>query len=71
MKEKTRKINFTDREKKIIEMLAAGYSDNEIATFLKVSIHTIRSILAQLFRKTYAVNRTQLVAVALRIKLID
>lgn len=71
MKEKTRKIEFTERELKTIEMLASGYNDPEIAKYFKISIHTIRSILTQLYRKTNTVNRTQLVAWAFRAKLVE
>lgn len=71
MKEKTRKIEFTERELKTIEMLASGYNDPEIAEHFKISIHTIRNILTQLYRKTNTVNRTQLVAWAFRAKLVD
>lgn len=71
MKEKTRKIEFTERELKTIEMLASGYNDPEIAEYFNISIHTIRSILTQLYRKTNTVNRTQLVAWAFRAKLVD
>jgi DNA-binding CsgD family transcriptional regulator len=71
MKEKTRKIEFTERELKTIEMLASGYNDPEIAEYFKISIHTIRNILTQLYRKTNTVNRTQLVAWAFRAKLVD
>ena len=71
MKEKTRKIEFTERELKTIELLASGYNDPEIAEYFKISIHTIRNILTQLYRKTNTVNRTQLVAWAFRAKLVD
>lgn len=71
MKEKTRKIEFTERELKTIEMLASGYNDPEIAEYFKISIHTIRNILTQLYRKTNTVNRTQLVAWAFRAKLVE
>lgn len=71
MKEKTRKIEFTERELKTIEMLASGYNDPEIAEYFKISIHTIRNILTQLYRKTNTVNRTHLVAWAFRAKLVE
>lgn len=71
MKEKTRKIEFSDREIKIIEMLISGYNDSEMATHLIISIHTVRAILERLFRKTNTVNRTQLVAWAFRAKLVE
>lgn len=70
MKEKTRKIEFTERELKTIEMLASGYNDPEIAENFKISIHTVRNILTQLYRKTNTVNRTQLVAWGFRSKLV-
>ena len=70
MKEKTRKIEFTERELKTIEMLASGYNDPEIAEYFKISIHTVRNILTQLYRKTNTVNRTQLVAWGFRAKLV-
>lgn len=70
MKEKTRKIEFSDREVRTIEMLISGYNDSEIAEDFKISIHTVRAILERLFRKTNTVNRTQLVAWAFRAKVV-
>lgn len=66
MKEKTRKTTITPKEKKIIELIALGYTDREIAAHLNSTYSSIRSIFGNLLIKTGTVNRPHLVSWAYR-----
>lgn len=61
MEEKKRKTTITPKEKKVIEFIAAGYTDNEIAEDVKLSYSSVRNIFGNLLIKTGAVNRPHLV----------
>ncbi len=66
MKEKTRKTSITPKEKKIIELIALGYTDREIADLLKTTYSSIRNVFNNLLIKTGTVNRPHLVSWAYR-----
>lgn len=66
MKEKQREIKITQREKKVIEYIAKGYTDKEIALFLNLTYFVIRNIFNNLLIKTGTVNRAHLVSFAYR-----
>ena len=66
MEEKKRKTTITPKEKKLIEFIAAGYTDKEIAMFLNTSYSMIRKIFGNLLIKTGTVNRPHLVSWAYR-----
>ncbi len=55
------KINFTKREKDVIELLKFGYSNPEIAERLYISQHSIKVYIANLLVKTNSKNRTNLI----------
>lgn len=61
---------LTKRECEIITWAADGKTSGEIATILSVSDHTINTHLHSAMRKMDCVNRTQLVATALRLNII-
>ena len=71
MKEKTRKTTITPKEKKIIELIALGYTDREIAAHLNSTYSSIRSIFGNLLIKTGTVNRPHLVSWAYKEKMFD
>lgn len=61
MKEKIREIKLTKREKDVIQLISYGYTDSEIAASSPHSIHAIRTLITNLYRKTSTVNRAHLV----------
>jgi DNA-binding NarL/FixJ family response regulator len=62
---------LTVRERDVLERLAEGWATEEIAEFLCVSPHTVRSRVKTLLRKLGARNREHAVAIALRNDVID
>lgn len=61
MEEKKRKTTITPKEKKVIEFIAAGYTDKEIAECLNSSYSAIRNIFGNLLIKTGTVDRKSVV----------
>jgi DNA-binding CsgD family transcriptional regulator len=59
------------RELECLKLTANGYTSEEIARLLKLSVHTANQYLTQSAQKLNAVNRTQAVAKALRLGLIE
>lgn len=59
------------RELECLKLTANGYTSEEIARILKLSVHTANQYLTQSAQKLNAVNRTQAVAKALRFGLIE
>lgn len=68
--EKARNI-LSARELEVVKWTAEGKTSFEIGGILGLSDHTINAYLANAIRKLDCVNRTQLVAKALRLKLIE
>jgi DNA-binding NarL/FixJ family response regulator len=62
IKEKKKKVELTEREFLILKFIAAGYSDLEIAQFLKLANSTLRRSIDVLYRKTDVCCRASLVA---------
>ena len=50
-------IKFNDIEKKIIEQLKYGHTNEEIGKILHMSRHTIKYYISSILNKTGAVNR--------------
>ncbi len=61
---------LTEREKSILEKLALGYSSDELAAQLYVSVHTVRYHLRNIYSKLGVNSRVQAVAIARRLDLI-
>jgi len=59
------------RELECLKLTANGHTSEEIARLLKLSVHTANQYLTQTAQKLNAVNRTQAVAKALRLGLIE
>ncbi len=57
---------FTDREREILEKLAQGFSSQELADQLYISVHTVRYHLRSIYSKLGANSRVQAVALARR-----
>lgn len=57
---------FTEREIEVLRVLAAGYSDEEIAEKLSVSVPTVRTHIAHMREKTGFRSKTELALNVLR-----
>jgi len=61
---------LTKRETDIIQYVAQGLNNNQIAEKMFISRHTIKAHLATAIKKLSAINRTNVVYKALKNKLI-
>lgn len=61
---------LTTRESEVLQWAANGKTSGEIGSILSISDHTVNSYMNAAMRKLDCVNRTQLVAKALRLHLI-
>ena len=57
---------LTDREREILNLVAAGHSNREIAQLLNISEHTVHNHRARLMEKLGVHNRLELLKYALR-----
>ena len=62
---------LTAREREILQLLADGYSNADVATKLFISQETVKSHVRHILAKLEAETRTQAVAIALREAMID
>jgi LuxR family maltose regulon positive regulatory protein len=62
---------LTMREKEILRLLVAGYSNSEIATELVVSLNTVKWHILHLYQKLGVKNRVQAVAQAQLLNLLE
>jgi DNA-binding NarL/FixJ family response regulator len=63
-------LGLTDRECQILDLLAAGHANKEIARVLDVSPNTVKTHIANLFQKLGAERRTQAIHKARELRLI-
>jgi DNA-binding NarL/FixJ family response regulator len=63
--------SLTPREREILEVLAEGLSDKEIAARFTVSIATVRTHVNAILAKTGARSRTQALILAVRHGLVE
>lgn len=63
-------LGITDREFEVLELLAGGRSNKEIAQKLAVSPNTVKTHVARLFEKLQASRRTQAILRARELGLI-
>lgn len=63
-------IGISSREYEVLELLAQGYSNQEIAEKLFVSLNTIKTHIANIFLKLDVKRRTQAVQRAKELSLI-
>jgi DNA-binding NarL/FixJ family response regulator len=54
------RVNFTDREKEVLELLVAGRSNREIGQALTIEERTVKAHVAKLMRKVGVQNRIAL-----------
>jgi DNA-binding NarL/FixJ family response regulator len=57
---------LSSREQELLKLLARGLANKEIAALLGLSLHTVKSYLADLFSKLKVTSRTEAVVVGLR-----
>jgi DNA-binding NarL/FixJ family response regulator len=55
-------MNLSDREREVIDGMAAGKPYKEIADQLGVSVHTVRSYIRRIYEKLHVRTRTEAVA---------
>ncbi len=63
-------LGLTEREVKVLELLAAGSANKEIARALDISPNTVKTHIANLFQKLEAQRRTQAIQKARELTLI-
>jgi len=63
-------LGLTDREFEVLERLAAGDANKEIARALDISPNTIKTHIANLFQKLEVERRTQAIQKARELRLI-
>ena len=64
-------LKLSDREREILALLADGKSNHVIADALSISADTVRTYIGRAMKKLEADTRTQAVATALRLGLIE
>lgn len=68
--DEVRRLNLSKRELEVLQLMAAGLSNQEIAERLFVSLNTIKTHSAQIFEKMEVKRRTQAVDMAKRLSII-
>lgn len=61
---------LTPREREVLQMLAGGLGNKEIAARMKISEHTAKFHVAQILGKLGASSRTEAVAIGMRVGLV-
>ena len=62
---------FSEREIEILEYVALGLTNTQIAKKINVSSHTVKAYIASIIRKLNAINRTHATYLAVKNKLIN
>lgn len=70
MKDKKRVIHFNKNDLEILERMARGYTDKEIAEEVKLAQVTVRNYINKMMHLSMTVNRAHLVYWALKEKVI-
>ena len=65
-----KKLNLSNREYEVLQLLAKGYSNSEIASNLFLSLSTVKTHVSNLFLKMDVKSRTQTIEKAKRLKII-
>jgi DNA-binding CsgD family transcriptional regulator len=58
-----REYDITDREVEVLKLLAHGYSNGDISDELSISLATVKTHVHNIFSKTGAKNRTELLSI--------
>lgn len=70
-KRQNEKLGLSKREIEVLEMLAKGYSNQQIADKLFVSLNTIKTHIAKIYQKLNAKRRTQAIERARELAIIE
>lgn len=65
-----RRLNLSKRELEVLQLMAEGLSNQEIADKLYVSLNTVKTHSAQIFEKMEVKRRTQAIEMAKRLNII-
>lgn len=65
------KLNLSNREYEVLQLIAKGYSNAEIADNLFLTVSTIKTHTSNLFLKMDVKNRIQVVEKSKRLKIIE
>lgn len=65
------KVKLTDREREVLELIAAGNTNKEIAKKLFISAQTVKGHVHNIFEKLEVADRAGAVATALRSRMIE
>lgn len=64
------RVEFTEREKEVLELVMSGMTNEEIASSLGLSVGRARNIVADLISKCMVKNRTQLAVMGVKISML-
>lgn len=62
---------LTPREREVLELLAQGYTNVEIAKKLHISKHTVKNHVSNIYQKLQVYDRTQMALLAIQQGLIS
>lgn len=65
------KLNLSSREYEVLQLMAKGYSNADIADNLFVSLSTVKTHASNLYLKMEVKSRTQAIGKAKRLKIIE
>ena len=65
------RTELTEREREILDLLAKGLSNADIAQELTISVHTVRNHVANVSAKLGAHSKLEVLAIAVREGLVD
>lgn len=63
-------LNISKRELEVLELISKGYSNQEIAEELFISLNTVKTHISNLYLKLEVSNRTKAIAKAKEIRLL-
>ena len=66
-----KKLNLSGREYEVLQLLAKGYSNADIAKSLYLSLSTVKTHVSNLFFKMDVKSRTQTIEKAKRLRIIE
>ena len=66
-----KKLNLSNREYEVLQLLAKGYSNAEVAKNLFLSLSTVKTHVSSLFIKLDVKSRTQTIEKAKRLKIVE
>lgn len=66
-----KKLNLTNREYEVLQLIAKGHSNSDIASALFLSVSTIKTHTSNLYIKMDVKRRTQAIEKAKRLKIVE